>query len=357
MWLRVHPEYIPVGSNTVDIAVTYADMGTDTWALEYEAIGSVLRQAVPNGASTPYVQKTNSGTWKTAVFHITDARMGKGLRTDTGAAANSDFRINSRGDGNDWVHMVDVKLLDTQPEPTATPTPTATLTPTPAPTNTPTPTPTATPTVGNIQGIVYNDLNQNMTRDAGEDPLAGAIITLRRNSQTLATVTTGVNGLYSFPNLAAGQYEVQETDPPGYTSTTLNSWLLAVGANTMLTQDFGDVEMARLQGRVFVDSNGNGVYDADEVGVRQVMIELYQDVNGNGQLDPGDPQLATRETGNAGNYSFMMLNPGNYLINVLPRSGYPLVGNAIASFNITLAEVITTNFATTREVYAPVLWQ
>jgi hypothetical protein len=231
------------------------------------------------------------------------------------------------------------------------------LTPTPGPTSTPTPTPTATPNVGSIQGIVYNDLNQNMTRDAGEDSLAGAVVTLRRNNQTLATVTTTANGLYSFPNLVAGQYEVRETDPPGYVSTTLNSWLLAVGANTALTQDFGDVEMARLQGRVFVDSNGNGVYDAGEAGVRLVTIHLYQDANGNGQLDPGDPQIDTRETGGAGNYTFATLNPGSYLVKALPRSGYPLVGSTLVPFNITLAEVITADFGTTRAVYAPVLMQ
>ncbi len=357
MWLRVHPNYIPVGRNTVDISVTYADMGTDTWALEYEAVGSVLRQATPNGASTPYVQKTNSGTWKTAVFHITDARMGKGLRTDAGAPTNSDFRINARGDGNEWIHLVDVKLLNTEPEPTATPTPTATMTPTPGPTSTATPTPTATPTVGSIQGTVYNDANQNMQRDPEEGSLAGAIVTLRRSGQTLATVTTGANGLYSFPNLAAGQYEVQETDPPGYTSTTLNSWLLVVGANTALTQDFGDVEMAKVQGRVFVDGNGNGVYDTGEAGVRQVPIRLYQDANGNGTLDPGDPQLAERETGGAGNYTFTTLTPGSYLVKVLSRSGYPVVGNTVVSFNITLAEVISADFATTREVYVPVFWR
>lgn len=357
MWMRVDGQYIPIGRNTVDISVTYADMGTDTFSLEYEAVGGVMRTATPNGASTPYVQKTNSGTWKTAVFHITDARMGKGLLADNGAAANSDFRINARTDGDEWVHLVDVKFLGSQPEPTATPSPTPTITPTPGPTSTPTPTPTATPTVGSIQGVVYNDANQNTVRDPDESPLAGAVVTLHRNNQTLGTVTTGADGLYAFPNLAAGQYEVREADPPGYVSTTLNSWLLAVGANTALTQDFGDIEMAHVLGRVFVDSNGNGVYDTGEAGVRRVTVNLHQDANGNGQLDPNDPLLGSRETGGAGNYSFMTLEPGNYLVTMLPHSGYPASGSTIVNFNISFAEVITANFGTTREVYAPVLWQ
>ncbi|QLQ05875.1 MAG: carboxypeptidase regulatory-like domain-containing protein [Anaerolineae bacterium] len=230
------------------------------------------------------------------------------------------------------------------------------MTPTPGPTSTATPTPTATPTVGSIQGTVYNDANQNMQRDPEEGSLAGAIVTLRRSGQTLATVTTGANGLYSFPNLAAGQYEVQETDPPGYTSTTLNSWLLVVGANTALTQDFGDVEMAKVQGRVFVDGNGNGVYDTGEAGVRQVPIRLYQDANGN-----GPSTQATRSLPNVkrGRWQLHLYNfdPGSYLVKVLSRSGYPVVGNTVVSFNITLAEVISADFATTREVYVPVFWR
>lgn len=211
--------------------------------------------------------------------------------------------------------------------------------------------------MGSIQGVVYNDANQNTVRDPDESPLAGAVVTLHRNNQTLGTVTTGADGLYAFPNLAAGQYEVREADPPGYVSTTLNSWLLAVGANTALTQDFGDIEMAHVLGRVFVDSNGNGVYDTGEAGVRRVTVNLHQDANGNGQLDPNDPLLGSRETGGAGNYSFMMLEPGNYLVTMLPHSGYPASGSTIVTFNISFAEVITANFGTTREVYAPVLWQ
>ena len=53
----------------------------------------------------------------------------------------------------------------------------------------------------------------------------------------------------------------------------------------------------------------------------------------------------------------MTLEPGNYLVTMLPHSGYPASGSTIVNFNIIFAEVITANFGTTREVYAPVLWQ
>ncbi|MFZ1710224.1 MAG: SdrD B-like domain-containing protein [Anaerolineae bacterium] len=376
MWFRVHPDYITVGKNTVDIKVTYADIGTDTWALDYEAIGGVMRAATPTGAGNAYVAKTNSRTWKTATFHITDARMGKGLRADDGSLAESDFRINSRGDGNDWVHLVDVKLLLHEIEPTPSPTPTATRTPTvtptltPTPTRTPTPThtptktptptitPTATPSVGSIQGVVFEDLNQNWTLDPGEQSLAGAIITLRRGSTDLSHVTTGANGAYSFTTLTPGQYQVIETDPIGYTSTSPNSWLLVVQAGVVLTQNFGDTPKAHLQGLVFLDVNRNGQPDAGEPGLQGADIRLHRDANQNGQLDAADVQLATVASNSSGYYQFMSLDPGAYLVQeAIVPGGYAMIGNAVSAFNIANTETVTAHFAHARflQWYLPVI--
>jgi len=121
------------------------------------------------------------------------------------------------------------------PTPTATPTPTsgptssatATATPTPAPTSTPTSTPTATPTptatltpsTGAIQGLVWHDLNRNLTPEPGEPPLANAVLTLKNASQqVIGTRVTTETGSYEFANLNPGFYFLVETDPPGYRS-------------------------------------------------------------------------------------------------------------------------------------------
>lgn len=373
MWLRVHPDYITVGKNTVDIKVTYADIGADTWSLDYEAIGGVMRAATPNGGANAYVTKTNSRTWKTATFHITDARMGKGLRTDDGGLAESDFRINARGDGNEWIHLVDVKLLQHEVEPTPTVTPTMTRTPTATPTNTqaptstptstntptptktptvtptPTITPTPTPSVGSIQGVVFEDLNQNWVLDPGEQPIAGAIVTLRRGAADLSQVTTGANGAYAFTTLTPDQYQVRETDPAGYTSTSPNSWLLVVQAGATLTQNFGDIPKARVQGVVYLDVNQNGQPEVNEPRLSGVDIRLYRDVNQNGQLDAADTLLGTAPSDSSGQYRFLALDPGAYLAQeAAVPSGYAVIGSAVRAFNIANTETITVNFAHTR---------
>ncbi len=101
MWFKVDDGYINGNSPTVLIEVTYWDHGTDTWALLYDS-QTGEQAATPQGGSQPFVQKTNSNTWRVASFVVTDARLANSL------AGGSDFRIDSRGDGDEWVHVVNV---------------------------------------------------------------------------------------------------------------------------------------------------------------------------------------------------------------------------------------------------------
>jgi len=172
MAFRIDPGYINGGVNAVTVTVTYLDIGNDTWSLAYDSTGGE-KVATPQGSSNPWVQKTNTRTWKKAVFIIGDGRFAKSL------AGGIDLRIDSRGDGNEWIHMVDVARISSQP-PTGTPTmtgspqPTATPTSTQTPRNTPTPThtPTLTPTpwpgqydVGiNAGGPAYTDPDGRLWR-------------------------------------------------------------------------------------------------------------------------------------------------------------------------------------------------
>ncbi len=139
MWFKIDDRYIYNYTGTVTVTVTYADVFTDTWALKYDAADGTEHTAVPEGSSVPYVQKTNSRTWKQARFVITDGRFANGL---TGGA---DFRIDSLSDGDEWIHMVDV-TRGSGGAPPVQPTPTPGPSPTPSPTFTPGPTPTPSPT-------------------------------------------------------------------------------------------------------------------------------------------------------------------------------------------------------------------
>lgn len=81
------------------------------------------------------------------------------------------------------------------------------------------------PEVGSISGFVYNDINQNGTRQSGENGLAGFTVFLDLDQDgTLGTVAgnpepsiiTGSNGNYLFENLPAGTYDIQIIPAPGF---------------------------------------------------------------------------------------------------------------------------------------------
>ena len=138
------------------------------------------------------------------------------------------------------------------PTPTRTPTPTATPTATATPTRTPTATATATPTAtptqtasptpqaGAILGVVWHDRNRSQSQDPGEGGLADVLITLKQGATVLATVRSGADGGFGFSNLSIGQYDVVETDPSGFTSTTPNDQRVMVTAASAIQVAFGD---------------------------------------------------------------------------------------------------------------------
>ncbi len=125
MWFKIDDRYV-YGNQQVTIKVIYFDMGSDRWSLRYDST-SGERDAIPDGSTNPWVQKTNSRTWKTAIFRITDGRFRNNM------AGGHDFRIDCRGDGDEWIHFVEVRKAG-GPSPTPTPTPWSTPSPTPSPT-------------------------------------------------------------------------------------------------------------------------------------------------------------------------------------------------------------------------------
>ena len=136
-----------------------------------------------------------------------------------------------------------ITYYEATPTPTITQTPTVTATPTPSatPTDTPTITPSPTPSTGDIYGMVWHDANGNGRRDHEEPPLPNAQIVLRTEAGALMMLnTTGGDGLYEMAQIVPGIYWLQEVDPPGYVSTTINDWMIPIFANTRIEIDFGD---------------------------------------------------------------------------------------------------------------------
>lgn len=78
----------------VTVTVTYLDYGSDTWELLYDAVDSDYKSA-------GVVRKGATGTWRQISFRLADAQFANGQ-------AGYDFRLDSRGDGNEYVSLVEV---------------------------------------------------------------------------------------------------------------------------------------------------------------------------------------------------------------------------------------------------------
>ncbi|MEG3181828.1 cadherin-like domain-containing protein [Sphingomonas sp. LT1P40] len=90
-----------------------------------------------------------------------------------------------------------------------------------------------------------------------------------------------------------------------------------------------------LGGTVFVDADGDNVFDAGE-GTAGVTVNLYVDANGNDMLDGAEATsiIASITTDASGNYSFANLGAGNYAVAVGAANfgaGAPLNGRASLS--------------------------
>ena len=112
---------------------------------------------------------------------------------------------------------------------------------TPTPTHTPTATPTATVAPARIHGMVWEDQDRDGAQDMGEPAIARALIALRTSDFTVvASRTTGPSGQFGFSPVEPGVYLVEETDPPGYGSSTSNVLRVTVYPSGAHWVKFGD---------------------------------------------------------------------------------------------------------------------
>src|SRR5207244_1543918 len=79
----------------------------------------------------------------------------------------------------------------------------------------------------------------------------------------------------------------------------------------------GNFQLATITGTKFNDTNGNGTLDSGEPGLANVTIFL--DTNGNNTLDTGETSTTTDSSGI---YSFPNLGPGTYKVREVVPSGW-----------------------------------
>ncbi|MFT4173091.1 MAG: SdrD B-like domain-containing protein [Rhodocyclaceae bacterium] len=194
-----------------------------------------------------------------------------------------------------------------------------------------------------ISGRVFADTNANGTYNSGETGIA-TTITLNGVDDAGTAVTktaTSTGGTYSF-SVPPGTYTLTETQPAAYapgitragtvtgtgsvagsvptTGTNVTSGPNGSNANTIVdivvgvggtsvNNNFGEVKLASVAGRVYQDTDYSGSQGAAEPGIAAVRIDLSgTDMFGNAQ---------TRDTTSAtttGAFSFTTLWPGSYTL-------------------------------------------
>ncbi len=132
------------------------------------------------------------------------------------------------------------------------------------------------PTGVTINGTVYHDTNFNSVFENGESGIQGVTIVLYNVAENnCRSVITNSNGQYEFTNVLNGEYQVIEAhgeavptpnvcvpaaaDPADHVSTNPNVRTVTIN-NLPSTQNFGDFEGTKIQGRIFTDNGiGGGI--------------------------------------------------------------------------------------------------
>ncbi len=125
---------------------------------------------------------------------------------------------------------------------------------------------------------------------------------------------TDSNGIYSFDNLPAGNYLIEEIVPTGYVAVTATVIDVDLDAGEFISGlNFKNRLVKSSVGNYFfIDNNSNGIQDTGDQGVNGVTVKL---------LDQGGNVIATTVTDwdgsatpNAGYYLFYNLDAGQYRV-------------------------------------------
>lgn len=223
-------------------------------------------------------------------------------------------------------------------------------------------------TDGVVTGVCFLDANYNGYYDEGEPPLPGVELELikKNNGNSVATVTSGEDGRFTFVAVRANQYRLRALLPKnGETFTvvtadengnqfraregrrefTIDNVTVETGGRKELV--VGAILPATISGVAYLDDNFTGTMDGREKTVSGLTVSLK---NAAGET------VATDRTNAKGRYVFDGVAPGEYTLSLTAKSGYAFTrqgeGNVILNrsggageseaFSVTLGQTLDT---------------
>lgn len=186
-----------------------------------------------------------------------------------------------------------------------------------------------------INGTVYNDVNGDAQRGNQEAGLSGVTVFVdaNRNGQLdpgEISTTTAANGAFTLP-VASGTHSIVVIPRGDQVATTGVSKLVAAGSGSVL---FGlhAVNQA-VTGVKFEDLNGNGVRDPGEPGIEGVYI--YVDLDRDGSIDLGEPRAITNSKGEYTLDWSRLQTGGTYHVREVVGPGFEQVAPAEGFYSFT----------------------
>ncbi|MGO3237341.1 MAG: gliding motility-associated C-terminal domain-containing protein, partial [Psychroflexus halocasei] len=131
---------------------------------------------------------------------------------------------------------------------------------------------------GLIEGILYNDLNGNGTQDSGEPGITGVEIQVLTSLGYQDNRITGLNG----------QYDIRV--PEGTTVVEVNEADNDFPTGAVQTEGTNPTTIQVVNGETYEEIDGYYLPSGDETGI--LTGHLYNDENGNGTQDSGEPNLS-----------------------------------------------------------------
>ncbi len=188
----------------------------------------------------------------------------------------------------------------------------------------------------NISGFKINGTDNN-----GMGIENWNIMLLNDTGAQLASTMTDSTGFYNFTGLTNGTYNVTEGMMAGWTNTSPMSRIVTINGTDVTNVNFTNMLIPpkpapfNISGFKINDTNGNGVWDAGEMGIENWNIMLLNDTGA---------QIANTSTDASGFYQFMSIFPGNYNVAEGMKAGFTPTNVTSRMITIENMDVTNVNF-------------